>query len=61
MAYLINVDLCNGCGLCIPECPMDAIHKNADVCCIDPDSCTECGSCADICPLEAARGEVREG
>jgi NAD-dependent dihydropyrimidine dehydrogenase PreA subunit len=51
MAYVIN-DECTACGVCIDECPEQAISEG-DIYKIDPVKCTDCGSCADVCPVEA--------
>ena len=57
MAYRILNDICSRCGLCVDECPMDAISVDADdIYEICPDACTDCGSCADICPASAITG-----
>ncbi len=57
MAYVIYDNLCDLCGLCVEECPLQAIVRQGDGCVIDPEICTECGYCADICPQQAIRGE----
>lgn len=51
MAYVIS-DECIACGVCIDECPVNAISEG-DIYVIDPDICTDCGSCAEVCPVEA--------
>ncbi|MGE5707266.1 MAG: NADH-ubiquinone oxidoreductase-F iron-sulfur binding region domain-containing protein [Bacteroidota bacterium] len=53
-AYDISADACKGCGLCIKNCPVNAItgeRKQAHV--IDQDQCIKCGSCIDACPFKA--------
>jgi NAD-dependent dihydropyrimidine dehydrogenase PreA subunit len=50
MAYKIS-DECIACGVCIDECPVDAISEG-DVYVIDPELCNDCGSCAEVCPVE---------
>lgn len=57
MAYVIYTDLCNLCGKCVEECPLQAISREGDDVVIDPEICTECGYCADICPEGAIRGQ----
>ena len=52
MAYTIN-DSCTNCGVCEPECPVEAIKEEGDVRVIDADTCTDCGVCADSCPVGA--------
>ena len=55
---LIITDECTSCGLCISECPNDAISEG-DPYVINPDLCTECvgfydePQCSLVCPVEA--------
>jgi ferredoxin len=51
MAYIIN-DECIACGVCVDECPVEAISEGDDIYVIDPELCTDCGSCADVCPVD---------
>jgi len=44
---------CINCGICVDECPAEAISEGEDIFVIDQDICTECGSCVDACPNEA--------
>jgi NAD-dependent dihydropyrimidine dehydrogenase PreA subunit len=55
MAYVISKE-CTACGLCINECPVDAISEG-DIYFIDPDTCIDCAACADVCPVEAISEE----
>ncbi len=55
MAYVINED-CIACGVCQPECPVDAISEG-DIYVIDPELCIDCGACADVCPTGAPQPE----
>ena len=48
MAHVIN-DECIACGICLSECPVDAISEG-DIYVIDPDLCTDCAACVDVCP-----------
>ena len=57
MPYVIYEEICDDCGLCIDECPLQAIRKEGDRYILDPEICTECGSCSDICPQDAIRGQ----
>lgn len=52
MAYKIT-DACTNCGVCEPECPVQAISEQGDKRVIDPDTCTDCGVCASSCPVSA--------
>jgi Pyruvate/2-oxoacid:ferredoxin oxidoreductase delta subunit len=52
---MIRVDqaLCAGCGVCIDECPTDAISLSAGVALIDAALCNGCGACVEVCPNQA--------
>lgn len=52
----VNAGLCTGCGVCVEECPVDAMELNADgLAEIDEAECIRCGRCHDVCPQEAVR------
>ena len=51
----INVESCTGCGVCVEECPVDAIALVEELAKINDDECIRCGRCHDICPNEAVR------
>lgn len=57
MALMIGAD-CMSCGICIEECPNNAIFESIPIYVIDPDLCTECvgafnePQCVRVCPLE---------
>lgn len=54
MAGKIDKDKCVGCGICVGECPVEAIEiKDDGKAEIDPDKCISCGTCAGACPNEA--------
>ena len=52
MAVSINADKCIGCGICVDECPQEALAVD-DVCAVDEGLCIDCGTCIDACPEEA--------
>lgn len=58
MAYKITED-CTACGLCEPECPVQAITAGDPTYFIDPATCVECEGhfdepqCASVCPVDA--------
>lgn len=51
----IDQDLCVGCRLCVPLCPMGAIGMASKKASIDANECAECGTCSrsKICPVDA--------
>jgi formate hydrogenlyase subunit 6/NADH:ubiquinone oxidoreductase subunit I len=50
----IDLNLCNGCGVCVELCPTQAlVSLNAKAVLAHPDKCTYCSACEDACP-EAA-------
>lgn len=48
-----NPNACINCGICVPECPGDAISLDPVV--IDPEKCIGCGTCIGICPTSVFR------
>ncbi|HAF95068.1 MAG TPA: 4Fe-4S ferredoxin [Elusimicrobia bacterium] len=47
---------CVRCGLCITECPVNAIREDFTV---DEAKCTGCGKCAEMCPYKAIASAQR--
>lgn len=55
---VVDLDHCNGCGLCFDDCPFDAISVQARTdgarfekeVVVDPGLCASCGICAGSCP-----------
>lgn len=56
MAVIINRDECSGCGLCVDECPAEALSLDDEgISVVDADECVECGACVDVCPNVAIK------
>ncbi len=51
-AYVIK-ELCDGCGVCIQTCSVNAITMQEGKAKINPFMCTGCGACIPVCPREA--------
>ena len=52
--YEIDALECKGCGICLKNCPAEAIsgeRKETHV--IDQEKCTKCGTCLEKCPFTA--------
>lgn len=51
MLHLSNIDRCDGCGLCVDNCPLGVLEvKAGKVTVSDGDLCTDCGICREVCP-----------
>ena len=45
-----NPDTCEGCGLCVERCQMEALRLEEDKVILDVDHCIGCGLCVSTCP-----------
>jgi len=51
IAYYIDPEKCQACGICTKNCPTGAISgKKGIVHVIDQKKCIKCGACIDVCP-----------
>jgi NADH:ubiquinone oxidoreductase subunit F (NADH-binding)/ferredoxin len=49
--YFILPDKCQGCGICLKNCPSEAITGGKRLIhIIDQSKCIKCGTCLDVCP-----------
>ncbi|MBN2336254.1 4Fe-4S binding protein, partial [Candidatus Bathyarchaeota archaeon] len=53
--YVVDEDLCMGCGVCVGQCPVGAITLHSKKAMIDQEKCVRCGRCAEACPLNAIK------
>ncbi len=52
---IVSLNLCKGCGKCIPACPNKAIAFKDKKANIDKNICLTCGYCTPVCPEFAIR------
>jgi len=51
LSHYILPDKCQGCGICLRDCPTEAISGGKRmVHVIDQSKCTNCGTCLEVCP-----------
>jgi len=50
---LVDHDLCDQCGLCVPLCRPGAIRLGRHGLTVDPSACDGCGKCVAPCPVGA--------
>lgn len=51
----IDKETCTGCGICVDECPVDAIAMDVEQAVIDMANCIRCGVCHSICPQDSVK------
>jgi NAD-dependent dihydropyrimidine dehydrogenase PreA subunit len=50
----VDENACNGCGLCVKDCPMKVFEMGSGVSvACRPENCMGCLSCHEICPAQA--------
>lgn len=50
---IIDVEKCNGCGLCVPACPNHAVEMQDNKAMVaNPQACEYAGECELICPTQ---------
>jgi NAD-dependent dihydropyrimidine dehydrogenase PreA subunit len=53
MSVFIDNEKCEGCGICLTVCPVQAISIIKDKAFIDQNRCTQCLQCINECPNDA--------
>jgi MinD superfamily P-loop ATPase len=50
---VVDLAVCDRCGLCLPLCPPEAIHLHRNELTVDAVACTGCRKCVAPCPVGA--------
>jgi MinD superfamily P-loop ATPase len=50
---VVDLDVCDRCGLCLPLCPPAAIRLEMTALVVDRPTCTGCRKCIAPCPVGA--------
>ena len=53
MPSFVIPEKCDGCGICVEECPAGAIRIENGKAVINEALCKGCGACGALCPTEA--------
>lgn len=56
----VSPEKCDGCGVCVKRCQMDAIKMINDKSTVDLDRCIGCGNCITICKTGARKLITKE-
>jgi Fe-S-cluster-containing hydrogenase component 2 len=51
--FVVNREVCQGCGDCLEDCPAGAISLVEGLAAINQELCTACGVCSTLCPQGA--------
>ncbi len=55
---VVNLEKCNGCGMCARSCPYQAIEMVDKKAVWIEDRCTLCGACLEACKFDAISGDI---
>jgi len=58
MSLKVDPEKCDGCGICIQSCPMDALRIKDNGPYLKNDECRYCGASVEDCPRDALAIEL---
>nr|WP_067259087.1 4Fe-4S binding protein [Methanobrevibacter cuticularis] len=58
--FTISKDLCQACGVCTNQCPVDALSLRDDEIVVNQDLCISCRECESICPVNAIKIDLKQ-
>jgi energy-converting hydrogenase A subunit Q len=53
--FKIHKDLCQACGVCVNQCPVEALSLENDEIIVNQDLCISCRECEALCPVNAIK------
>jgi len=57
---IVDTEKCKGCGICVKNCPLDAIEVK-DEKAVTNENCVSCGICSRVCPFDAIQKTGERG
>ncbi len=58
MPVRVDPEKCDGCGVCVESCPLDALRLEDGKPVMRYDECWYCGACVEDCPRKALKLEL---
>jgi len=56
--FNVNRNLCQSCGVCVNQCPVNALSLKNDEIHVNQDLCISCRNCETLCPVNAIKIDI---
>ncbi len=56
----VNDSICQACGVCVNNCPVDALTLENDKISVNQETCIACGECQSLCPVNSIKVRVKD-
>ena len=56
----VNDSICQACGVCVNNCPVDALTLENDKISVNQEICIACGECQSLCPVNSIKVSVKD-